>query len=242
MEKINVGNIIVNTFVYKIEDGYVMIDTGYDNYLEKVLNRLKKKNISPNEIKYIFLTHAHDDHAGFLNEFLTRFPTTKVICSKKSIETLKKGQNPRIGGCSTKKALIFCNIMKIFGRGKHLFPKLQKENENKIITIDDLNKDKYEKILKGRIIETPGHTKDSISLLLEDETLLCGDAAMNGFPSTHKITIWIENKEEFIESWKKIIELKPKKIYPAHGKKFDYQELENNMENLEKINLYKLKF
>ena len=31
MEMWNVGNRIVNTYIYQIEDGYIMIDTGYDN-------------------------------------------------------------------------------------------------------------------------------------------------------------------------------------------------------------------
>lgn len=30
----------------------------------------EKNNIKSSDIKYVFLTHAHDDHAGFLNEVL----------------------------------------------------------------------------------------------------------------------------------------------------------------------------
>lgn len=242
MNLYNCGNIVVNNFVYKIKDGCVMIDTGYENYLCSVLTKLKKHNIEPEEIRYIFLTHAHDDHAGFLNEFLNKYPDVKVICSDKSLETLRKGQNSFEGGCSTELALIFCNIMKLFGKGKHLFPKLESHNENKIIQVSDQNRGDLQEILNGKIIETPGHTKDSISLLHESGNLFCGDAAMNGFPSSHRITIWVENKEDFIESWKKIIELKPAAIYPAHGKKFDYHDLEKNMKNLEKIKLRRLKY
>ena len=236
------GNIIVNNYICEIDNGYVMIDTGYDNYLKKVVKRMQKQNIKPEEIKYIFLTHAHDDHAGFLNEFMTKYQDVKVICSDKSLEVLRKGQNPFEGGCSSRLALIFCNIMKVFGRGKHLFPKLEKENENRIIEVTNLNKNELEEILKGKIIDTPGHTKDSISLLHNSGYLFCGDSAMNGFPSINRITIWIENKNEFIKSWKKIIELKPNKICPAHGNMFDYQDLEINIKNLEKVKLYELKF
>ena len=35
MEIWNVGNRIVNTYIYQIEDGYIMIDTGYDNRFKK---------------------------------------------------------------------------------------------------------------------------------------------------------------------------------------------------------------
>ena len=42
---------------------------------------------------------------------MNKFPKIKLICNSKSIEVLKKGQNPFEGGCSSKLALFFCNIM-----------------------------------------------------------------------------------------------------------------------------------
>ncbi|WP_332965128.1 hypothetical protein [Clostridioides difficile] len=71
--------------------------------------------------------------------------------------------------------------------------------------MSDKNRKEIEKELNGKIIDTPGHTADSISLLIDDGVLFCGDSAMNGFPSTHKITIFAESKLEFIQSWKTII-------------------------------------
>ena len=98
--------------------------------------------------------------------------------------------------------------------------------------MSDKNRKEIEKELNGKIIDTPGHTADSISLLIDDGVLFCGDSAMNGFPSTHKITIFAESKLEFIQSWKTIINTKPKMIYPGHG--------EQNLIYVNKINLYPL--
>ena len=240
MEIWNVGNRIVNTYIYQIEDGYIMIDTGYDNGLNKVLKKMEKNNLKPENIRYIFLTHAHDDHAGFINEIMNKFPKIKLICNSKSIEVLKKGQNPFEGGCSSKLALFFCNIIKIFGRGKHLFPIISEENLKRTISINEANKNEIEKILKGNVYDTPGHTKDSISLMLNDGKFFCGGASMNGLPSINKITIWIENKKEYVESWKKIISIRPLKIYPGHGKSFNYNCLENKINKLDKVKLLKL--
>lgn len=235
-----VGNRIVNTYMYSTKDGYVMIDTGYDNYMSKVIKRMEKNNISPEKIKYIFLTHAHDDHAGFLNEFLTKYPEVKVVCSNKSKETLKKGQNPFEGGCSSKLALMFCNLMKLFGKGEHRFPPIEEKFFDRFIEVSDENRADVEKLLEGKILDTQGHTSDSISLMINNGVLFCGDAAMNGFPSLNRVTIWVENKEDFIESWKKIIKIAPAKVYPSHGKPFDCVELERKMPKLKKIKLYKL--
>ena len=68
----NLGNRIVNNYLVSLgeEDGYVLIDTGYAESYGAFRKRLKKTGVSPKEIKYVFLTHAHDDHDGFLNEVL----------------------------------------------------------------------------------------------------------------------------------------------------------------------------
>ena len=95
MKIYNVGIRIVNTYIYLTKSGYIMIDTGYDNGYYSVVKKLKKLNI---EVNYIFLTHAHDDHAGFLDEFLKKNPNVKVIIHPKAKDTLKKGQNSFEGG------------------------------------------------------------------------------------------------------------------------------------------------
>ena len=65
MKIYNVGSRIMNTYLYQMKNGYVMIDTGYKNSYSKCTSLMKRKGISWDMIQYIFLTHAHDDHAGF---------------------------------------------------------------------------------------------------------------------------------------------------------------------------------
>jgi glyoxylase-like metal-dependent hydrolase (beta-lactamase superfamily II) len=174
------------------------------------------------------LTHVHDDHAGVLNEIFAEFPDVQVIMSHKAIEVLYSGQNSFTGECTSRLALFFCYFMKLLGKGEHRFPALNQEFEKRCILVSDNNREEVEVKLCGLIINTPGHTTDSISLLLNDGTLFCGDAAMNGLPSLHKITIWVEDKESFLQSWQTIIAFKPTKIYPGHGSPFGYGELEKN--------------
>lgn len=188
----------------------------------------------------MFLTHAHDDHAGFLNELLTDIPNLTVIADEKALNVLRKGQNPFTGGCTGRLALTFCKFMGLLGKGKHLFPPLEKEYENKLFLISDENIHDLDEVLGGKIIRTPGHTADSMSLLLNDGTLFCGDAAMNGFPSVNNVTIWAKNMQDFACSWEKIIALKPKKIYPGHGKPFLVSALQKNLAKLHKVKLYPL--
>lgn len=241
MKILDAGNRIVSTYLYPIENGYVAVDTGYENSYRTFIRNLSRCGIRANDIRYIFLTHAHDDHAGFLNELLSELPSVRVIMSDKGLPALLRGQNSFQGGCSSRLALFFCNVMKILGKGEHKFPPIEKKFLDRVIMITDENSLEMGIILKGNIISTPGHTADSISLLLENGIMFCGDAAMNGFPSVHNITIWIENREAFENSWRNMISLAPKKIYPSHGKPFEVSALKMNIPNVVNMKLYSLK-
>ena len=237
---LNLGNRIVNNWIYPISKGYVLIDTGYENGYFRFKKKLALNHVNLKDIRYIFLTHAHDDHAGFLNNILNDCPNIQVIASYKSLETLYKGQNSFEGGCTSLLALIFCNIMKIFGKGAHKFPPLNSCYEDRFFLLSDDNREALGRKLGGTIVDTPGHTSDSISLYLSNRVLFCGDAAMNGFPALNKVTIWAENIKDFYSSWKTIINLKPTMIYPGHGKPFRYAELVHGINKNRTIKQYPL--
>lgn len=238
---LNFGNRIVNCWAYRIQSGYVIIDTGYENNYKNFKKKLKSNSIAIDEIKYCFLTHAHDDHAGFINRLLSDNQNAKIVMSGKGVCTLRRGQNSFVGGCTGKSALAFCNVMRLFGKGQHKFPPIKTEYENRLIIISEENQARLEQELNGKIVETPGHTSDSVSLLLNNGCLFCGDAAMNGFPSKHNITIWAEDGAAFSRSWQKIIALQPSKIFPGHGKPFVVQCLNRNIKYVENMKLYELK-
>ena len=240
MEIRNVGNRIMNTWIYPVEDGWVMIDTGYENSYAFVVKKLRSLLIQPEEIRYIFLTHAHDDHAGFLEEWMAKHPHTQVIAHEKSIEGLRKGQNRFVGGCSTLGAFLFCQLMALLGNSEHRYPRLSEEHLAKITTLNAENLTQMESKLNSKILFTPGHTEDSISLLV-DGNLFCGDAAMNGIPSSHKITIWVEDKVAFEKSWDEMLASRAKKIYPAHGSPFCPCELKKYKKYIAGLRLRPLK-
>lgn len=50
----NVGNRIMNTYVYYTPSGYIMVDTGYEHSLASVKKKLKRVGISLAEIRYVF--------------------------------------------------------------------------------------------------------------------------------------------------------------------------------------------
>lgn len=240
MKIINAGNRIMNTYVYKAPCGYVMIDTGYEHSLKNVTKKLEKAGLGLDDIKYVFLTHAHDDHAGFLNELLHKQPELKVIASEKAKPVLKRGQNSFDGGCSNFLAFAFCKIMALFGKGEHRFPGIEDSFDNRFVEVNDATKGEAETLLGGEILLTPGHTLDSVSLKIDD-SIFCGDAAMNGLPSMERITIWVGDKTDYEASWDVLIGSDAQTIYPAHGKPFAVKDLEKYKNRISGRKLYSLK-
>lgn len=130
--------------------------------------------------------------------------------------------------------------MPLFGKAGHRFPSIEDVHNNRFIEISNENREMMEALLRGKILETPGHTKDSISLK-KDNMIFCGDAAMNGFPSTKRLIIWIEDKEQFEKSWAVLIEEDAEFIYPAHGKPFHKNDLKKYKRVIRNLRLYPLK-
>ena len=234
---INLGNRAVNNYLVKADDGYILIDTGYESGYRRFIRKLKKYGVDTKEIKYIFLTHAHDDHAGFLCDVLA-LTDAKVILHPGAIGGLKRGQNSFEGGCSSRLAYFFCKILALLGHSEHKYPPIKDEYLERLVTTDS---EEFKKLdFPYDIYETPGHTADHISMM-KDGVMFCGDAAMNGFPSRKRVIIWIEDPKEFKRSWSAILTASPVMLYPAHGKPFKTADLEKNLPYLDRIRLYPLK-
>ncbi|MGH4119543.1 MBL fold metallo-hydrolase [Clostridium sp.] len=231
---INIGGRAVNNYVLITEFGCVVIDTGYAGGFPAFSRRLSESGVSMTDISYIFLTHAHDDHAGFLGELIlaTEAP---VILHHEAINRLMLGHNQFIGGCSSKLAQLFCRCMSIIGNGKQEFPPVNVSS--RAIVVDAKTQPLENLSIPATVLLLPGHTADSIGLLLDDGRLFCGDAAMNNFPSVARHTIWIEDAEMFIHSWDLIIASGAKIIYPGHGKPFPVEDLRRFYNYMEGKNL-----
>lgn len=129
--------------------------------------------------------------------------------------------------------------MALADKQEHRFPSAGSCFENNYIFTDTEEAREIEREFSMQFIETPGHTDCSISLLYHN-VLFCGDAAMNGLPSWNRITIWVEDLDDFQLSWEKIIQLQPQTIYPGHGRPFNYHELSRYIEKINKRKLIPL--
>ncbi|MBD5358948.1 MAG: MBL fold metallo-hydrolase [Bacteroides sp.] len=86
----------MNCFLVKTDMGYIMFDTGLPaSNGGKVLERLAALNLSPSDIKAVYITHSHFDHIGGLIDESGKatFPNANVYFPSKEFEFMNKTMN-----------------------------------------------------------------------------------------------------------------------------------------------------
>ncbi len=226
-----------NCYLLALSEGYLLVDTGYEADKDRFFKLLKSNNIKPQEIRFLFLTHHHDDHSGLLNDLIEQNPEIRIILSKEASNFLTKGVNTLdFGGAwcnkSMKKAAEFYH--KINRKWSLSFPPYFVRENDIVLSEDNFSLGQ----ITGRkliVLKSPGHSTDAISLLDEDMNLFCGDSAANYLRilGTCYAPPFITDFEQFYSSWQKFIDMGVKTLYPSHGKPIDIAKI--------KKNIYKLK-
>jgi glyoxylase-like metal-dependent hydrolase (beta-lactamase superfamily II) len=173
-------------------DGYLLIDTSYPQYYSLFKQKIERFGIQLSEIKYLLLTHHHDDHAGFAAQ-LVQETECKVIAHKNAVLPLKQGASEETMQPVNQRIKIIFVIFTLLHK-KFTFPPLTLTERD--ILIEQDNKEILKNLgIDGQIIHTPGHTHDSISVVLSGGQAFVGDVAMNFLHGSgiHYRPIYIED-------------------------------------------------
>lgn len=54
----------VGAYVVKTSEGLIMIDTLYDKFTDHAVQAIGQLGMNPKDIKYVIVTHGHNDHVG----------------------------------------------------------------------------------------------------------------------------------------------------------------------------------
>ena len=233
IEKIKIG--LNNLYLFKNKnDEYLLLDTGINVKNKGILEKLIQKIGDIKKIKVIVLSHSHSDHVGNLKMLIDEIGDVKVIAHRNSENILETGKSVIPNGFYPFTEKISKKLKSKKNFSKNIFSKLKKTDMEKVIFIDFLQK---EKILLSEygfgnmeIIETKGHSNDSVSIAVFDEKnnkkyLFCGDLVQNLCFKFPLIPLFGENKEELIENWKKIVLNGYDKFFPATGKEVTVRDL-----------------
>lgn len=219
---------VTNCFLVKTGDHYVLVDTGYADEWDLFRRRLNEKRVGLSHISHIILTHHHNDHCGLLHNILQENDSIPVVMSHRCKDLILKGENDLTHGggfLNRRCALIF----RLRGMGIE-FPPYRLRNCDILVT-GDTGLREIGIPLDGKIIETPGHTVDSISILFDDGDCLIGDAAGHfpRFMGTNYCVIFNYDMSVCYQSREKVIAAGARQILPAHGIPFVVDKLKANL-------------
>lgn len=215
-----IGSPALRNYLLETPSGWIVLDTGYPGAFSQYRKKLER--LTPlSGVRYVFLTHAHSDHTGFLAELL-RKSGARLVVNETSLPRLAAGVNVTPEGTvyTSRGALALSYLMK----NATFQPVLP--DETAIILKSEQDQPFLERGFPIRVLHLPGHTADSVGLYLEETgELLCGDAAANFFLAPARHAILIEDTDAFGRSWDQMLALKPKRICPSHGNAFPPEDL-----------------
>ena len=177
-----------------------MVDTGWAGSLPALKSQLKRYDIDLAQIRFIMITHHHPDHAGLTQEIKQAGKARLIILDRQ---------------------IPFLEDLRAFYAGKGVYEPIQVEASDLVLTSS--NRAALNRIgVRGEIVETPGHSDDSVSLVLDSGMAFIGDLHPPDF-------VQDEAREVTCQSWKKLLRLNVKTIYPAHGNPFQMDEIKRSL-------------
>jgi len=187
MNIVNVGYDSTNYYVLDFRGGKLLVDCGWPGTLPKFIARLKRKGIGLNEIRYLLVTHFHPDHAGIVQEI--------------------KGLGAELILMESQ-AHFIAPMHEMFRKKKLPFLEIQEEGNLRLKSADSrhflagLG-------LEGEIISTPGHSDDSVTLILDNGYAFTGDL--------HQPSMLPEDDLVSRRSWEAINRHQITRIFSGHG-------------------------
>jgi len=233
---------VTTCYLFRNGERWVLVDTGYAEDWELFKRRLGDANVDMNSISHLVLTHHHDDHVGLIHELVAKNSRIVVTMCEATCELLTAGRNDMShgGGLINKRIAWLIGLKQLYVWLKT--GKRQRKADNLCFTSyiarptdqvfsSEVSLQSLGIQAEGRIVVTPGHTVDSISILFTDGDCLVGDAAakMLTFAGTHNCVIFVTDLDQYYKSWKKLLAAGAKRIFPAHGGSFTAKQLLRNL-------------
>ena len=159
-------------YLIEREKVHVLIDTSMRFERNVVAESIRKSGVQ--KIDAIFLTHSHTDHAANAKYFSDLYQC-KVYISENGLEKVRIGVCEMPRGTNPYGRFIYWSESKI---PFYHFARFQACPQ-----VEPLNRDvvKYYLGESSELLETSGHTDDSISILLANRIAVVGDAMVNTF-------------------------------------------------------------
>jgi glyoxylase-like metal-dependent hydrolase (beta-lactamase superfamily II) len=184
---VNVGYRSTNYWVVSAGTSRFLVDLGWPGTMGTMRANLGRMDIPLQEIRYGLATHYHIDHAGLAQEFKQAgVPLLVLETQVGAIPLMKRWTKPQDHYVDI---AIHDNVVTSFAESRAVLGRIG---------------------IAGEILHTPGHSDDSVSLLLDDGSVFTGDL-------THPALAGNDDAGVTAASWRLLKEHGATRIYPGHG-------------------------
>jgi ribonuclease/clavin/mitogillin len=180
----------VNLYLVNGRDGGLLFDAGWPRSLPDVKAGLEAAGLRLSAIRFVVASHAHPDHAGLMQK-LKRYCGVRRI-----VPEVQRGS--------------LAELNRFFERkpDRNFEPFAIDETD---LVVGNPNREALGSIgIDGQILETPGHSDDGVSLLLDGGDAFTGDLTRPDLATD-------ANAAAVAASWKALLERGAATIYPGHG-------------------------
>lgn len=187
MNIVNVGYGSTNYYVIGSGSNRLLVDVGWPGTSGKLLANFKRKGIALAEVRYLLATHYHPDHAGLVQELKNMGMRLMVIeGQREAIPKLKQWMKPEMG---------------------YLDIDLR---DNTDVTLAGSRAFLARAGIPGEIVSTPGHSDDSVTLVLDSGDAFTGDLQGESRADERDLAT-------VHASWGKLRAMNVRMIHPGHG-------------------------
>jgi glyoxylase-like metal-dependent hydrolase (beta-lactamase superfamily II) len=184
---VNVGYRSTNYWVVSAGTSRLLVDLGWPGTMGWMRASLERMDVPIEELRYGLATHYHIDHAGLAQELKQAgVPLLVLDVQVSAIPLMIKWTKPKDR---------YVDIT---------------THDNVTISCAE-SRTVLERIgIAGEIVHTPGHSLDSVSLLLDDGSVFTGDLTPPGIDMGDSAAL-------VSESWRLLRERGATRVHPGHG-------------------------
>ena len=200
----------------------ILIDGGAPGHVKDFMRGMDRVGIPPGDIDLIVLTHGHADHIGSLHS-IQEMTGAKIAVHRSDLVWVESGLPPLPPGVTPWGRILIGLATRLYKPG--IIPCQAN------IILGDVEYSLAGYGIPSRVIHTPGHSAGSICILLNSGEVYAGDMAMQAWflRWSPGLPVLAEDMNLVVQSWKKLIRMGAKRVYPAHGSDFSVEVIQKEI-------------
>lgn len=184
---VDVGYRSTHYWVVSAGNSRLLFDLGWPGTMGQMRASLRRMGVPIEEIRYGLASHYHIDHAGLAQELkLAGVPLLVLDVQVEAISVMKRWTKPQDN---------YVDVTM---------------HDNLVISCAESRSLLEEIGIAGEIVRTPGHSDDSVSLLLDDGAVFTGDLTPPAYVTEDAADV-------VAASWQRLRDMGARRVYPAHG-------------------------